>query len=594
MRTKTERKRRPPRLWQAMLVLQLAMLVPGLFVQAFIYYRWYQAARNGQLNERAEVAQSVSRTVQTYVLGVRHQAEAAGTALLDMEPGETANALLDTIGRQSASVGFMHWVNPEGAVIASSIPAAVGTSVTRQPWFEVVKAGKPWTASDLLVTPGGIQAPAFVVACRITRDGRMRGVVVAEVEVIELRQILSTKQTIGEVVIYDSKGVLLFQYPSTVEQVMESRINQDPLLGPALKGQTAVGESFSLADKSMQLAARVPVPGLGWVAGANRPTSEVVSPMVRSFVFVLGLMTFVIIGSTAVAASISRRIVGDVRRLQEHARALGKGELDHPVQIDGISELKELALAYQEMAARRKEAEGALRGTTEELARSNQELQQFAYVASHDMQEPLRMIKGFMELLERQYRGKLDAKADEFIHYAVDGANRMSRLISDLLAYSRIGAHGEPFTDVDCGAALRQAVENLHALIDESGAVVDSDPLPAVKGDLIQLTQLFQNLVGNAIKFRDQRPPVVHVGARQLGTEWEFFVKDNGIGIDPGRADRLFMMFQRLHDHAKYPGTGIGLATCKKIVERHGGRIWVRSRPGEGSTFLFTIPGESS
>jgi light-regulated signal transduction histidine kinase (bacteriophytochrome) len=312
--------------------------------------------------------------------------------------------------------------------------------------------------------------------------------------------------------------------------------------------------------------------------------------MVRSFVTVLGLMTLVIVGSAAVAAVISRRIVGDVRRLQEHARALGKGELDHPVQIDGFSELHELALAYQEMAGRRKEVEGALRGTTEELARSNQELQQFAYVASHDMQEPLRMIKGFMLLLEHQYHGKLDAKADEFIHYAVDGAERMSRLISELLAYSRVGTQGKEFSDVDCNAVVRQALDSLQAMIRESGAVVDCDPLPTVKGDPTQLEQVFQNLLANAMKFRDQRPPVVHVGVRETGADWEISVKDNGIGISPAQVGRLFVMFQRLHDRSKYPGTGIGLATCKKIVERHGGKIWVQSEPGEGSTFFFTIP----
>ena len=584
-----ERKRRPLRLWQAMLVLQLAMLVPGLVVEGFIYSRWYQAARNGQLNERSEVAQSISRTVQTYVLGVRHQAEAVGTALLGMKPGPAANAMLDTVGRQSESVGFMHWVNAEGTIIASSIPGAVGASVAQHAYFQAVKAGRPWVASDLLAA-GDANVPAFVVACAIMDGGQLRGVVVAEIEVVELRQILSEKQIIGEVVVYDSKGALLFQYPSAAGLTAESRVGQDPLLAEALGGRTVVGESVSLTDRSRQLAARVPVAGLGWVAGANRPKREVVSPMIRSFLAVLGLMALVIVGSTGVAVVISRKIVGDVRRLQEHAQALGKGDLDHPVHIDGISELQELAVAYREMAARRKEVEGALRGTTEELARSNQDLQQFAYVASHDLQEPLRMVKGFMLLLEQQYKGKLDAKADQFIHYAVDGAERMSRLISELLAYSRVGTAGKEFGEVDCNVVFRQAMENLQALAHDSGAVVDSDPLPTVKGDVTQLTQVFQNLLANAMKFRDERSPAVHVNAADLGTEWRFAVRDNGIGITPAQVGRLFMMFQRLHDHSKYPGTGIGLATCKKIVDRHGGRIWVQSQPGEGSTFFFTIP----
>jgi signal transduction histidine kinase len=572
-----------------MLVLQVAILVPGLVVEGFIYFRWYQATRNGQLNERSEVAQSVSRTVQTYVLGVRHQAEAVGAAVLRMEPAQAADALLEAVDRQSESVGFMHWVDPEGTIVASSIRAAVGTSVAQHAYFQAVKGGRPWVASDLLAA-GDANVPAFVVACGVMEGRRLRGVVVAEIEVVELRQILSAKQILGEVVVYDSKGALLFQYPSAAELTTGSRAGQDPMLAEALGGRTVVGESVSPADGSEQLAARVPIPGLGWVAGANRSAREVASPMVRSFLAVLGLMALVIVGSTVVAVFISRRIVGDVRRLQDHAHALGQGDLDHPVQIDGISELQELAAAYREMAARRKEVEGALRGTTEELARSNQDLQQFAYVASHDLQEPLRMVKGFVLLLEQQYKGKLDDKADQFIHFAVDGAERMSRLISELLAYSRVGTQGKEFSDVDCNAVFRQSMGNLQVLARDSGAVVDSDPLPTVKGDPTQLAQVFQNLLANAMKFRDERAPVVHVGVRLSGADWEISVKDNGIGISPAQAGHLFMMFQRLHDRSKYPGTGIGLATCKKIVERHGGKIWVQSQPGEGSTFFFTIP----
>jgi signal transduction histidine kinase len=571
-------------------ILQLVLLVPGLLMQAFIYYRWYETTRTRQTRERLEVAQDLSRTVYTYVLGVRHQAEAVGTALMDMKPGETANALLDVAGHQRESVGFMHWVSPEGVIIASSVPTAIGSNIAQQPHMRNVMARKQWVTSDLFMATA-TQAPAFVVACQIRKNGQTKGIVVAEVKAMELEHILSVQHILGEVLVYDSKGVPIFQYPSPVKLTLASRVNQDPFLASALKGQEAVGEFVPLAGEPSQLAARVPIDELGWVAGANRPMSEVLSPMVRSFVPVLGVMVLVIIGSTVAGVVISRRIVGDVRRLQKHAQAMGRGEFDHPVQINGVTELKELAYAYQEMAARRKEAEDALRGTTQELSRSNQDLQQFAYVASHDMREPLRMIKGFLQILEQQYRGKLDAKADECIHYAVDGADRMNRLISDLLAYARVGTQGEAFKDVDCNAVLRQVLVNLQTSIHESGAVVDSDLLPTVRGDLTQLTQLFQNLVGNAVKFHNGRSPVVHVGAKQLGKEWEFYVRDNGIGIDPAQSDRLFMMFQRLHDRSKYPGTGIGLATCKKIVERHGGRIWVESRPGEGSTFMFTISG---
>ncbi len=239
----------------------------------------------------------------------------------------------------------------------------------------------------------------------------------------------------------------------------------------------------------------------------------------------------------------------------------------------------------------RKQADDKLKKTLEDLEMSNRELEQFAYVASHDLQEPLRMVSSYTQLLAKRYKGKLDADAHEFINYAVDGANTMQKLISDLLILSRVGTRGKPLKKTNCKKALAQAVANLQASIKEAHADITYDSLPTVMADGSQLVQLFQNLIGNAIKFRSESAPHIHVSAEKNGIEWVFSVSDNGIGIDQRQADRIFAIFQRLHAKGRYPGTGIGLAMCKKIVERHEGRIWVKSEPGKGSIFYFTIPG---
>jgi signal transduction histidine kinase/DNA-binding response OmpR family regulator len=250
----------------------------------------------------------------------------------------------------------------------------------------------------------------------------------------------------------------------------------------------------------------------------------------------------------------------------------------------------ENALRYDAIQRHADELEQRVHERTAELQRSNAELEQFAYVASHDLQEPLRKVVGYTQLLGKRYRGQLDANADEFITYAVDAASRMQLLIQDLLTYSRVGRLQKELTPVDCETLLKQVLHTLQPLIEDNGALVTHDPLPTVPADAGQFAQLFQNLIGNAIKFHGDQPPQVHVGAAHDEQACVFSVRDNGIGIEPQYADRIFRMFQRLHRREAYPGTGIGLAICQKIVQRHGGHIWVESQPGQGATFYFTIP----
>lgn len=248
-----------------------------------------------------------------------------------------------------------------------------------------------------------------------------------------------------------------------------------------------------------------------------------------------------------------------------------------------------LIQAHTQLEQRVAERTATLSLLTADLQRSNEELQQFASVASHDLQEPLRTVASFVHLLAERYRGQLDAEADEYIEYIAEGTGRMQSMIQGLLMYARIGSHGLVLAPTESGAVVQGVLRDLHGAISASEAKVLCDHLPTVLADERQLTQLFQNLIGNALKYRGSEPPRIHISASRDGAYWVFSVRDNGIGIDPRHAERIFVIFQRLHTPKEYPGAGMGLAICKKIVERHGGRIWLESAPGKGSAFFFTL-----
>jgi signal transduction histidine kinase len=305
-----------------------------------------------------------------------------------------------------------------------------------------------------------------------------------------------------------------------------------------------------------------------------------------------------LLGLVALGVALRAAAIRPLARLASDARQVAGGDVEHEVDPSGPREVHTLATDVNRMRERVlrelsavRAANTALRARALDLERSNSELEQFAYVASHDLQEPLRKVASFCQLLQRRYIGQLDARADQYIEFAVDGAKRMQALIDDLLAFSRVGRFDREPALVSCASALSEARVNLTSEIRSTKAVIETTELPAVQAEFSLLTSLFQNLIGNAVKFRSERPPLIRVSAtRHDETFWVFSVADNGIGIEPEYAERIFVIFQRLHSRSDYEGTGIGLAMCRKIVEHYGGRIWLDTTYQDGANFCFTLP----
>ncbi|GAA3838375.1 sensor histidine kinase [Sphaerisporangium flaviroseum] len=320
----------------------------------------------------------------------------------------------------------------------------------------------------------------------------------------------------------------------------------------------------------------------------------------RTFYFVLSLLALVFVGAAVTFTLIVRYIVlRPISQLTQQVRAVALGDFDRTLQVDRPAELAELSGRVDAMRGRilrewrrAADAQRLLSEQAAELRRSNAELEQFAYVASHDLQEPLRKVASFTQMLDQRYGDQLDERAKQYVTFAVDGAKRMQLLINDLLDLSRVGRLGGEKASTDVQKVLETAIGNLSAQIEDTDAIVTHDDLPSVFGNKVLLTQLFQNLIGNALKFRTNEPPRVHISAQDQGDMWEFACADNGIGVDTKYADRIFLIFQRLHPRDVYPGTGIGLALCRKIVEYHGGKIWLEDLdPGRsGTTFRWTLP----
>jgi signal transduction histidine kinase len=418
------------------------------------------------------------------------------------------------------------------------------------------------------------------------------------------RELLDVLDTVDGLLDTPQLGIILddfvlaqFEYKKSFVQIHEAIVRAS---GQGSEIDTGLILSlYGSSLKRTRVAARVMIDAAGEMVSLNQSIVEensraAILAVERIELIVASLAMFGILTTMALRFFAVRTISQPLATLTAVSQKMAKGEFDMELNIQSEDEIGKLAQSFQEMArdlhSLYSSLEQKVKERTAELARSNADLEQFAYVASHDLQEPLRTISGFAALLARRYQGKLDAKADEFIRFLMEGAQRMQDLVEALLAYSRLGAKDPPLREIDCGALVAEVLVSLGAAIDEIGAQVVVDPLPTVLGQRAQLLQLFQNLIGNAIKFRGSEPVRIHVSVEKRDSAWRFSLEDNGIGMEQKHTDRIFTIFQRLHTREEYAGTGLGLAICKKVVERHGGVIWVDSQPGRGSTFHWTIP----
>ncbi|HKY72058.1 MAG TPA: ATP-binding protein [Nitrospira sp.] len=487
--------------------------------------------------------------------------------LLEGKPDEKAQRL-----RQYKQVYWYYsWIgttDAAGYITAETGPDARPTSnrtdVLPSEWLETAKRTRQvYFGVDVQQTEGALMV-GFAAPLHAPDDD-FRGVVTSRIPLEQFRAILEEEGDVQEDngaidwILVDRDGVILLQKSQPAGNIPLLSKAQSASFTRAATGREKNGFLEELHEHGNPVVtgfARTggygEFSGLGWIVIAQMDRAHAYAP-INKLVWRVGLTGLLIVA---------------------------------PLTGFGIYAARKLARERHDLLRARQDLERSVA----ELGRSNSDLQQFAYVASHDLQEPLRMVASYTQLLAKRYRGKLGEDADEFIAYAVNGANRMQALIQDLLAFSRVDRQGQHFEATSAETLLGYALDNLKGAIDESKAVVTYDPLPTVMADERQFLHLLQNLLSNAIKFHGPEPPRIHLSAERREKEWLFSVHDNGIGIDPQYGERIFVLFQRLHTNAEYPGTGIGLALCKKIVERHGGRIWMESQLGQGATFYFTLP----
>lgn len=615
-------RRRPffSKLRVRLLALVLLAILPALGLVLYTAF----AQRRSAIREATASAQRIVRlaaAAQRQYVEASRQLLATLAQLKEVRPDRAAEA--EALFRGLAQVHSIYvnigGIDPDGYVFASALPVTNRLFLGDRSYFQLARDTQKFAIGEYQV--GRLTGRPTLNMAQPIRDKETAGflgVVFVALDLNWLNQMAARAELPegSTLTVLDRNGTVLVRY--SIPEANQSWIgisltNRASIMKFLKSGVEATGISSGL-DGVRRLYTSTPLSRSGGIADAHVivgiPIQVAYSAanhtLIQNLVF-LGIASLLALGAAWIGSDVF--VLKQVHGLVEAATKMRKGDLTARSGADYMAgEIGQLSQSFDQMAAtleRRvselQRAETELKALNEdleqrvvertlELKRSNEDLEQFAYVASHDLQEPLRMINNYMQLLRQRHKDQLDPGAQEFIGFALDGARRMQQLIQDLLTYSRVGTHGKEFVPTACEDAFADTMANLRIAIEESGAEVTHDSLPTVMGDAVQLTQLFQNLIGNAVKFRGAVAPKVRVAVQRKGPDWEFTVSDNGIGIAEQDFQRVFIVFQRLHTRERYTGTGIGLSVCKKIVERHGGRIWVESKLGKGTTFHFTIP----
>ncbi|HXJ61763.1 MAG TPA: ATP-binding protein [Verrucomicrobiae bacterium] len=608
-----------------LLALVLLAILPALGL--VVYTAWEQ--RRAAMKEALLAAQRVvsfAASSQKQHVEASKQLLATLTQLKEVRPDHASEAevLFRNLLQVHAVYANIGGIDADGYLFASALPHTNRVYVGDRSYFQVARDTLKFAVGEYQT--GRVSGKPTMNLAHPIKDpatGQFLGVVFVALDLAWLTQLAARAELPdgSTLTAVDRNGTVLVRYAlnATMERdwVGQSITNRTRVTMLMRQGQDLMGVATGL-DGVKRLYTSTPLSRTGGLVDAHVIVGIPVSvayaaahhTLVQNLIF-LGIVSVLALGAAWIASDVF--VLRQVRGLVSAARQMRHGDLSARSGVGHApGEIGQLAQSFDEMAstlegrvADLQRAEAELKGFNEELEqrvvertlelkRSNEDLEQFAYVASHDLQEPLRMINNYLQLLQQRYQQQLDAPGREFVGFALDGAKRMQQLIQDLLTYSRVGTHGKEMVTTSCAEALEHALANLRMAITEAQAEITHESLPALRGDPIQLTQLFQNLVGNAIKFRGSGPPRVQIGAQRKGADWEFHVADTGIGIAQQDFERIFVVFQHLHSSEKYPGTGIGLAVCKKIVERHGGRIWVESKLGKGTTFRFTLPAQES